>query len=87
MAIKSGAKSAHAAPQPSTPSSAPLAATGASPIMNRMRTPPASQRPVPPVPKQSEREQTRFRLQEDELGKLIDKHVKLLHSIGWPKLL
>ena len=65
--------------------------------MHRMRPSPASPQPaksVPTspqlaksVPKQSEREQTRFRLQEDELGKLIDQHVKLLHSIGWPKLL
>ena len=28
-----------------------------------------------------------YRLQEDELGKLIAEHVSLLHSIGWPKLL
>ena len=59
----------------------------ATPIMNRMRPPPASRRPIEQVSKQSERDTTRFHLQKDELGKLIEQHVSLLHSIGWPKLL
>ena len=35
----------------------------------------------------SPRETSRYQLQNDELGKLIDKHVSALHSVGWPQLL
>ena len=41
---------------------------------------------VPPRPP-SQREAHRARLQEDELGKLIDYYVAAVESIGWPQLL
>ena len=42
----------------------------------------------PPVARPpSQRESHRARLQEDELGKLIDYYVSVLKSIGWPRLL
>ena len=43
--------------------------------------------PVAPLRPPSQRESHRAKLQEDELGKLIDYYVEVVDSIGWPRLL